>query len=455
MKPSFAPFRMPARLLFALLWLGFGFSLVSGQAPKPELSERTASRLGQIKALADAGNHAGILAVVDGLLGSATPGSFDQALLSQLRGQVLINENRHAEAVASLEQALLLGDRHAFFDTATTLNLLHTLSQLYFQQATATESPADRRRLFSLAYERIRRWIELSPRPTADAQLYAASILYNDATLDPAQTDLAKIRRALDTARTGLLLSPRPDEQSLVLIVAAQQHLGLLRDSADTLELLVERNPSQALYWQQLLSTYSGLASDPDTLPREARRWHLRALLTIERAQAHGHLSGSQDQFNIVALHTTLRQFRHAARLLEKGLAAGTIASNRRNWELLSSAWQQQREHARAIEALRQASQALPDDGEIELSLARLLYAQERLPEACDHLRNAVSRGNLEQPGRAWFFLAYVAYELRRFEDAARWAAAAAAQPDAQKEDVARLSRAISDALQEKPSTGV
>ncbi len=439
----------------ALLAIGLPALMPAGldgadEPPKPQLTERVAAKLAPLKDLVDTNDYAGVLRLVEGLIPGAAPESFDRALLAQIHGQVLLNLKRNNDAIAPLEHSLELGDRHAYFDTEATLSTLHTLSQIYFEKAYDGKDPAERRRCYDLAYARIKRWLALTPKPTSDAQLYAATILYSSATLDPDKTDLEKIRRAKADAEASLLLRDQPDEQALVLIVAAQQQLGQLRESADILESLAARKPSSAIYWQQLFATYSGLAAEPGHPPGEIRRFHLRALLTIERARAHGFLSTPQDYFNTIALHSALGRHARAARLLEQGLADGTVASNRRNWELLSSAWQQQRAPARAIEALARAAAALPGDGEIEYSLARLCYAEDKTAEAYAHLRAAVERGQLTQPGQTWFFLTYVAYELRLFEEAARYAETAAAHPDVSREDITRLAQAIQDALAEK-----
>jgi hypothetical protein len=399
-----------------------------------------------MKDLVEANDYAGILRLVDELLPSAAPDSFDLALLSQIRGQVLLNLKRLDDAIAPLERSLELGDRHAWFDTDATLNTLHTLSQLYFEKAAEGADTPARLRAHDLALARIERWLALSPKPSPDAHLYAATILYSAATLDPDKTDLEKIRLALSAVEAGLLLRDKPDEQSLILFVAASQQLGRLRAAADVLEILVSLKPDSAIYWQQLFAAYTGLAADSALPPSEIRRLRFRALLTIERARARGFLSTPQDYFNTVALHSALDQHERAARLLEQGLADGTIASTRRNWELLSGAWQQQRAPARAIEALTRAAAALPDDGEIEYSLARLYYAADNPAETLAHLRAAVDRGNLATPGQTWFFLAYVAYELQFHDEAARSAETAATHPDVSQDDLARLTQAIRDA---------
>jgi hypothetical protein len=447
--PSFRKTTFAALLAAGLLAL-MPAGLDGAGPPKPQLTERIAAKLAPLKDLVDASDYAAVLRLVEELIPGAGPESFDRALLSQIHGQVLLNLKRHADAIAPLELSLELGDRHAYFDTEATLNTLHTLSQIYFEKAGDGRDPGERRRHYDLAYARIKRWLALTPKPTSDAQLYAATILYSSATLDAAHPDLEKIRRAKADAEAALLLRDKPDEQALVLIVAAQQQLGRLRESADILETLAALKPSSAIYWQQLFSTYSGLAAEPGLPPGEIRRLHLRALLTLERARAHGFLSTPQDYFNIIALHNALGQHTRVARLLEQGLADGTIAGSRRNWELLANAWQQQRDPGRAIEALTRAAAALPDDGEIEYALARLYHAEDKPAETYAHLRAAVARGRLAHPGQAWFFLTYVAYELRLFEEAARYAGTAADHPDVSREDITRLAQAIQDALAEK-----
>jgi hypothetical protein len=451
--PPFRQTTFAALLAIGLLAL-MPAGLNGAAPPKAQLTERVAASLAPLKDLVDTNDYAGVLRLVEGLIPGTEAGSFDRALLSQIHGQVLLNLKRNNDAIAPLELSLELGDRHAYFDTGATLDTLHTLSQLYFEKAGDGNDPAGRRRYYDLAYARIKRWLALTPKPTADARLYAATILYSSATLEPDKIDLEKIRLARADAEAALLLRDQPDEQALVLIVAAQQQLGRLRESADTIEILAALKPSSAIYWQQLFATYTALAAGAGAgfPPSEIRRFQLRALLTIERARAHGFLSTPQDYFNTIALHSALGRHASAARLLEQGLADGTVAGNRRNWELLSSAWQQQRATARAIEALTRAAAALPADGEIEYSLARLYYAEDKTAEAYAHLRSAVERGQLTQPGQAWFFLAYITYELRLFEEAARYAETAATHPDVSREDITRLAQAIQDALAEKPA---
>ena len=91
-----------------------------------------------------------------------------------------------------------------------------------------------------------------------------------------------------------------------------------------------------------------------------------------------------------------------------------------------------------------------PLDGQLEFTLAQLYYGDDKASEAYTHLEAAVAKGHLDKPGQTRVFLAYVAYEMKRFEDAAKWADAAAGEADVKKEDITRLQRAINDAIKER-----
>ena len=58
-------------------------------------------------------------------------------------------------------------------------------------------------------------------------------------------------------------------------------------------------------------------------------------------------------------------------------------------------------------------------------------------------------KGHLDKLGQTRLFFAYVAYEMKHFDDAAKWADSVAAGSDVKSEDVGRLQRAIKDAISE------
>jgi hypothetical protein len=441
--------RLPLGLLLAVLSLtGIATPLRSQQPPEPQISEAVAAEFGQLRTLTDAKSYAPALALIDRLLASVGPDSYDRILLSQIKAQVLLTQGAYSAAIAPLEDALRLGDFPGYLTDTARTDTLFLLAQLHQQQAGETKAdlPAQRAAL-GRATDYLRRWQARIQKPTTDGQLFAASLLYQQATLDPDRADPALLAEARRAAETGLTLQIKPPASLYVLILATHQQRHDHARAAELLELLVAQHPDNTGYWQQLVSTYLSLAAAAAPSEREVTRHNLRAILAIERAQARGHLSTPRDQFNLVALYLGIRQFAPAITLLEKGLATGTLENTRRNWELLISALQQSSRDPDALAAVENAIAALPADGQFEFTLAQLHYTAGRLAEARRHLERAVKKGGLEKPGQTHLFLAYTCYELKDYPAAADAAQAATAHDDVKKDDLARLTQAIAEAL--------
>ena len=447
MRASFFP-RLSVMLLATALSFT-PFSHAEDKAPAKEISEKVSVELGKLRTLLDAKNYAEALRLIDGLLGSVTNPSYDLAVLTQLKAQVFLYTGNYAAVVAPLETTIQLSERHAFFDRRTQLENLYTLAQIYYQLASSSTQPAEQHRLFDKAYGRISRWLAQSPAPTADAQLYAASILFGQAMVDAAHPNLAKIREARLAAEKSLYLDIQPKPNAYVLILATLQQQGELAPMTDLLELLVSRQPESANYWQQLASVYYALAAESKD-EAEVQRYNLRALLTIERAQARGLLKSPKENYAVVSLYFALQQYDRAIALLESGLQSGAIENTQPNWELLSSAYQQTHNPAAAVTTLQKAIGRFPRAAGLEFSLGQLHYTLGRSAEAYDHLARAVTKERLERPGQAHLFLAYVAFELQHYDDAARWLDAGAAFPDAKADDLARLRRSVREKLRER-----
>ncbi len=414
--------------------------------PRKEISESIAAGFGRLQPLVDAKDHAGALALVERLLGSAAPASYDAYVLSQIQAQLLLAQNRLAEAIAPLERAHALAEGNAnFLDVPAHLERINLLAQLHYQVGAEQKTPEAQRAGYEQARVWLGRWLERAPRATPELRLFASSLLYQMATLG-STPDAALLREALVHAEEALLLSPRPSNQLRLLLVACHLQLGEHARAAEQLELLAERDPANAATWSQLQSLYLSAAADAED-PAVAREQNLRALHVLDRAQARGHLSSPKDNYTRVAILFNLGQFTRAAALLEGGLADGSIDDSRRNWELLASAYQQTNQPALAADAMARAVARFPEDGSLEFSLAQFLHGTGRLDDAYARGRSALAKPGLEKPGQANLYLAFLAYELQRYDEAARWIAAARDAGGVPASSVDPLARAINEAI--------
>jgi hypothetical protein len=439
------------RLAIATTALGLAPAALRAQPEPPpkEISDKVSAELGKLRGFIDAKNFTEALQLIGNLIAQAPNPSYDLAVLSQVQAQILLVNSNYAAAVAPLETTLRLSEAYGFFGQRVQLDTLYTLSQLHYQLGAEAKKPADQIAHFAKAYDAISRWLALSPTPSVDAQLYAASILYGQATLDPAHIDLAKIKAAREAVEKSLYLDVNPKDQAYLLLLATLQQTGDLPGMADLLELLVARHPDSVTYWQQLASAYYGLAAAASS-DQEIRRFNLRALLTLERAQANGLLKSPRENYAIVALYFNLQRFDQAIGLLQSGIKSGGIESSRRNWELLAASYQQTRDNAAAVATLKEATARFPAEPSFEFSLGQLLYTLNRVDEAYPHLAAASAKDNLERPGQSRLFTAYVAFELQQYDNASHWLDSAAECADTKPEELKRLRRAVSDKLRDR-----
>jgi tetratricopeptide (TPR) repeat protein len=404
-------------------------------------TDATSEVLPKYKQVVDAKNYDAAIAILDAQIAKVPADSYDAAMLYQIKTQTLLQKGDFPKAIEPTEKALAISDSKnpTYFEERITRDLLYFLTQLYVQEAVQTKVPAVATNLFVKADASMKKWLKMTPKSTADAQLLYAQLLYTWAVQNPEKPDLALIQRALDQTEIGLKLAIRPKDTFYVLKLAALQQLGRTAETADMFELLIKQKPESSTYYQQLAATY--LSSGQD----------LRAALTIERAQAQGHMNTPQYHFNLVGIYFNLGQYEKAADLLESGLKAGTIESELKNWELYALCYQQLERPLKSIDVLQQAAKVFPKSGQLEFMIGQAYHGLEKAEEAMIHLQAAVTKGNLTKPHQVYMYLAYIAFELKKFDIALDSAKKAAALPEGEKDSQTKaMIKAIEDTIADR-----
>jgi tetratricopeptide (TPR) repeat protein len=436
-----SPFTSPFRSLAALLGAAALVATLAAQQPARDYSftDATSEVLPKYKAALDAKNFDAAVAILDAQIAKVPADSYDTAMLNQLKTQTLLQKGDFSKALEPTEKALALSNSKTptYFEDRVTRDLTYFLIQLYVQEAVQTKVPGLAQKLFEKADAAMQQWLKLTPGSSADAQLLYAQLLYTWAAQNSEKPDLKLMQRALDETEKGLHLAIRPKDTFYVLKLAALQQLNRTAETADMFELLIKQKPELSTYYPQLAATY--LSSGQE----------LRAALTIERAQAQGHMNTPQHSFNLIGIYFNMGQFEKAADLLEAGLKAGTIERELKNYELWALALQQLERPLKSIEALKEAAKAFPKSGQVEFLIAQAYQGLEKSEDALTHLQAAVQKGNLTKPHSAYLFLAYVAYELKKFDVALDAAKKAADTPEGAK-DGANMVRAIEDMMKDR-----
>ena len=451
--------RLRSRALFLLVALLTSVTILpnrSGAAEEqgpPGLNEKVSEALQQkVKPLLDAKNWDGAMAVIDSVLVDLDPNGYDTAFLSDIKAKIFLQKNDYASAIAPMETTLRLADANKnFFDKKTILDVVYFLAQIYYQEGTSSKDPTVQKNYFNKSSAYIKRWLQTTPKKNQEASLFYASILYNQAVVNPDKVDLDLIKRVQTEVKEGLLTSLKPKEGFYVLLLASLQQIGDLAGSAEVLEQMVKVKPDNRTYWLQLLATYLNLGGGTEKDEQKSRESFARAINTMERAQALGLMQTPKDNYNLVTMYYNAGQFGRATDLLYSGLKSGAIESDLKNWQLLAYSYQQIGRDAQAIAVLKEAGTAFPT-GQIEFQIGQI-YSQmdNRTAEAYAYYSKAVEKGGLEKPHSAYMFLAYTAFELEKFDEALAAINQTIGSPDGQKDAQApRLKQAIEDAVKER-----
>lgn len=360
------------------------------------------------------------IALLDAQMAAVPADSYDVALIYQLKTNIYLQKGEYAKAVEPMEKGLALSDTKnpSYYQPRATRELLLLLAQLYFQEAYQSKDPAFAASYYDKSDKVMTRWLSLTPNPAADMYLLHAQILYTRATQDSANIDIPLIKRTLEQVEKGLHLSIHPKDTFYVLKQACLQQLNRNEELAEVLELMVQEKPDSPTYWLQLAGLYLNAENS------------LRAALTLERAQANGHLQGPEYNFNIVSIYFNMEAYEKSAQLFETGLKSGALENNPKNWELLAFCYQQLHRPLQSIDALKRASASFPTMGQFEYMIAQGYQAMDKAADALPHLQAAIAKGNLTKPHQTYMFLAYVAFELKKFDIALEAAQKAAALPE-------------------------
>jgi tetratricopeptide (TPR) repeat protein len=205
--------------------------------------------------------------------------------------------------------------------------------------------------------------------------------------------------------------------------------------------------PENRTFWQHLAATYLNLAAESTKDEQAAYAYQVRAILTMERAQALGTMNSPKENFNLIGIYFNIQQYEKAIELLDAGLRGGKIENDQKNWELLYYSYLQIEQQA--IDVLKEATKHFPKVGQLEYLIAQTYNGLNKQEEAIKHLQACIAKGGADKPHMAYLYLAYIGYELKKYDIALDAAKNALKYPDGVKEGTT-LKKAIEDALAER-----
>ncbi len=268
-----------------------------------------------------------------------------------------------------------------------TQNIFLMMGQLY-----AMEEQWDQ------AIRALTRYFYWEDKPSAETSMIVMAISY--AQKSEYANALVWVKRAIENAR-------EPRENWYQLQLSMENELRRFEEATNTLAMLISLWPEKPIYWEQLSGILMQMERENDSL----------AVLAM--AYQRGLIRDEGKIINLVRFYQYRGAPFNAARIMRKGMDDGIIQPTRQNWELLATTYQAAEERREAIRALQRAA-ALADDGEIFIREAQLHASVDDWAGVQRAAQDAINKGGLRNPGRAWMMLAIAAYEAKNYQEALR-----------------------------------
>ena len=286
-------------------------------------------------------------------------GSYYQAVLAQLLGQVEWARSNYGSALAGFEKALALDA----LPDAAHFSLMYQIAQLYYLENRYNE-----------ALDSLGMWMCRVPAEEINANSYMLQ-----ASIYAQKEEWSQVVAAIEKA---ISISDEPKEAWYQLKLASHFELEQLAEAAQTLEILIQNWPVHKSYWMQLSQIYYKLEMQD------------KALSVIALAYRRQMLEKQTDILYLSSLYSNNNVPFKAASILQKGIRDGLVTASRKNWIMVADAWYAAAELDDALAAYEIAGE-VSDDGETDLRRAYILVDMERWSEASTAIAVALEKGGL------------------------------------------------------------
>ena len=334
------------------------------------------------------------------------------------RVQELMTEENYTEALAILEAHVVKVEKNAYDYALTNQYLAHvsillgdaTRARQALEAALAKEGlPEELRTDMSLFYgtvlmseeefgqarDVLETWFAAAPLPQPNQifSLAYANYMAGDVPRAEELVDRA-IGESTDPQETWYQLHYRTLFEQQKYDRAEEVLLGML-----------DRTPSNPMYWRMLAGHYLHLERSTDGL----------AALMV--AHINGMIDSDSDISQIVSLWGYVDVPEKGARMLDALIEEGKVPSDAESLKRLGNLWLMARERSEALDALTRAAELSPDGKTYEL-LGGIYFEEEEWDSAYAAYQNAIRQGDLEEPERISLLAGISAYRAGDFRNA-------------------------------------
>jgi tetratricopeptide (TPR) repeat protein len=340
----------------------------SRKEPGVKASSKAAPKLQKMMKLYNDEKPVEARALADEIIGNSAFNAYDHAFAAQIAAQIAYEADDTATAIAYLDKALGFDG----LDNNSHYNLLLMKAQLQLQEDKYQEGLTT-----------IDRFLTETKSQDPEHLVVKGNALYR---LEKYPEAAAVLKQAVDATP-----EPRADWQQLLMAAYAESGQG---DQAIAMaEKVAAKNPSDKRAQMNLVAVY--LQADK----------YDKAAIVQEKLRAAGQLTEDRDYRQLYATYLNLDgKEKEAVAVIKEGLDKGVLKPDHQAYLALAQSYYFSEQPGPAIDAYKKAA-PLDDDGETYLNLARLLWQEDRIPEAKEAAKQAVAKG-LKKPDDAKKILA-------------------------------------------------
>jgi tetratricopeptide (TPR) repeat protein len=295
-------------------------------------------------------------AAADEIIATETFNAYDRAFAAQMAAQIAYDADDTAAAKNYLRKAIELNG----LDNNGHYGAMYMLAQLQLQDEQYAESLKTLDTFFN------------ETKSTKPEQLVVkGNALYRLERYPEAATVL---KQAIDSSP-----NPKPEWQQLLMATYAES--GNAGEAAKMAEAVAAKNPNDKRAQLNLAAVY------------QQGEMYDKSAAVLEKLRASGQLTEDKEYRQLYATYLNMDgKEKEAIAVINDGIQKGVLKPDYQTYLAQAQAYYFSDQAGPAIDAYKKAAPLAPD-GEAYLNLARVLWQEDRIPEAKEAAKQAVAKG--------------------------------------------------------------
>jgi len=326
------------------------------QEPEAKASAKASGKLQKLLKLYEDDKGAEARAIADELIADEKSNAYDKSFAAQMGAQIAYEADDNAAALAYLKQVQAFNG----LDNNGHFGAMLMQAQLLLQDEKYAESLAV-----------MDRFLAESKSQKPEHLVIKGNALYRMERYPEAATVL---KQAIDA-------SPEPKNDWLQVLMATYFESERYAEATALAEKIAAKSPNDKRAQLNLAAAYQ----NADQMEK--------AIGVLEKLRAAGQLSDEREYRQLYAAYlNTDGKEKQAIAVINEGLQKGVLKGDFQTYLALAQSYYFTDQPGPAIDAYRKAAPLAPN-GEAYLNLARLLWQEDRVPEAKEAARQAQAKG--------------------------------------------------------------